>query len=123
MARAPAAEERRRSRRPDGLGRLRRAGRRAGRVMRFLPHTPGDIARMLGAVGKASVDDLFATVPAALRESASIRLDPGVGEREVLDKLAELAAANRTPASFQGAGCYRHYVPAAVSAVMARSEF
>ncbi len=91
--------------------------------MRFVPHTPTDVARMLAAVGKASVDDLFPTVPASLRERAAIRLEDGLGEREVLDRLSELAASNATVASFQGAGCYRHFVPAAVSAVMSRSEF
>src|SRR3569832_793341 len=38
--------------------------------VRFLPHTPSDVARMLAAVGKASVDDLFPTVPASLRARA-----------------------------------------------------
>jgi glycine dehydrogenase subunit 1 len=78
---------------------------------------------MLAVVGEASVDDLFPTVPASLRASAAINLEPGLGEREVFDKLGALADANRITASFQGAGCYRHFVPAAVSAVMGRSEF
>jgi glycine dehydrogenase subunit 1 len=91
--------------------------------VRFLPHTPADVARMLAAVGEASVDDLFPTVPAALRKTAGIDLEPGLGEREVLERLAAMAASNTVVSSFQGAGCYRHYVPAAVSAIMGRSEF
>ena len=91
--------------------------------MRFLPHTPTDVAHMLAAVGKASVDDLFPTVPAALQRSAGIDLPAGVGEREVLEQLCAFADANAAPISFQGAGCYRHFVPAAVSAVMGRAEF
>jgi len=91
--------------------------------VRFLPHTPSDVARMLAAIGEASVDDLFPTVPASLRATAAIDLEAGLGEREVLEKLSELAGANQTPASFQGAGCYRHFVPSAVSAIMGRSEF
>ncbi len=91
--------------------------------MRFLPHTPSDVARMLAAVGQPSVDDLFPTVPAALRRTAGIDLPPGLGEREVFEELSRMAAANQPGASFQGAGCYRHFVPAAVSAVMSRSEF
>src|SRR3569832_2710176 len=91
--------------------------------VRFLPHTPSDVARMLAAVGKASVDDLFPTVPASLRARAAIDLEAGLGEREVLERLSEMAASNRIGASFQGGGCYRHFVPAAVQAVMSRSEF
>jgi glycine dehydrogenase subunit 1 len=91
--------------------------------MRFLPHTPSDVARMLAAVGKASVDDLFPGIPASLRATAGIDLDPGLGEREVFEALSEMAADNRVSSSFQGAGCYRHFVPAAVSAIMGRSEF
>jgi len=78
---------------------------------------------MLAAVGEASVDDLFPTVPATLRSTAAINLEAGLGEREVFEALSALAASNQTPASFQGAGCYRHFVPAAVSAVMGRAEF
>ncbi|MFN2376663.1 MAG: aminomethyl-transferring glycine dehydrogenase subunit GcvPA [Candidatus Binatia bacterium] len=91
--------------------------------MRFLPHTPSDVARMLAVVGEAKVDDLFPTVPAALRASAAIDLAAGLGERETFEALSALAAANASPTSFQGAGCYRHFVPAAVSAVMGRAEF
>lgn len=91
--------------------------------MRFLPHTPSDVARMLAAVGEESVDDLFPNVPAALKANAAIRLPAGVGEREVFEQLEALAAANAPGPSFQGAGCYRHFVPAAVAAMMGRSEF
>jgi glycine dehydrogenase subunit 1 len=78
---------------------------------------------MLDAVGAASVDGLFPTVPPGLRARAGIDLPAGVGEREVLDQLAALASQNLTPPSFQGAGCYRHFVPSAVTAMMGRSEF
>ena len=91
--------------------------------MRFLPHTPSDVAHMLAAVGAASVDELFPTVPASLRATAAIDLEPGLGEREVFERLSAWASANRPMSSFQGAGAYRHFVPAAVSAVMSRAEF
>ena len=91
--------------------------------MRFIPHTRDDVARMLEAVGVTSVDALFPTVPASLRARASLDLPAGLGEREVLERLSALAAMNDVQASFLGAGCYRHYVPSAVSLVMGRSEF
>lgn len=91
--------------------------------MRFIPHTGDDVARMLAAVGVERVDDLFPTVPASLRARARLDLPAGLGEREVLQRLSALAARNDLQASFLGAGCYRHFVPAAVSAVMGRAEF
>ena len=31
--------------------------------MRYLPHTPEEIAEMLGVIGKSSIDELFETIP------------------------------------------------------------
>ena len=94
--------------------------------MRFIPHTDSDLAAMLETVGVARLDDLIAHVPEALRATAAIKLDRGRGEAEVAAELASLAANNRAAhgcPSFLGAGCYRHYVPAAVRAITARAEF
>jgi glycine dehydrogenase subunit 1 len=94
--------------------------------MRFMPHTETDIAAMLETVGAKHLDDLIAHVPAALRATATINLDPGRAESDVVDEISKLAARNAGAsgfASFLGAGYYRHYVPAAVRAVIARAEF
>ncbi|RMD81725.1 MAG: aminomethyl-transferring glycine dehydrogenase subunit GcvPA [Candidatus Dadabacteria bacterium] len=91
--------------------------------MRFIPYSERDVARALETIGAPSVGALFESIPAALRERASLDLPPGRGEREVVAEVAGLAAANRLCASFQGAGCYYHYVPAAVRHVLARPEF
>jgi len=94
--------------------------------MRFMPHTETDIAAMLETVGAKHLDDLIAHVPAALRASATINLDPGRAESDVVDEISALASRNAGAsgfASFLGAGYYRHYVPAAVRAVIARAEF
>ncbi len=94
--------------------------------MRFIPHTAADIAQMLAALDVERLDDLVAHVPAALRAQAAIRLDRGLGEREVSAAMRALAQRN-APAteliSFLGGGCYRHYIPAAVRAITARAEF
>ena len=91
--------------------------------MRFLPHTEDDIARMLDAIGVESVDDLFETVPEGLKARAALDLPRGLGEADVRRRMESLAARTADIPSFQGAGCYRHFVPAAVSAVMGRAEF
>jgi glycine dehydrogenase subunit 1 len=78
---------------------------------------------MLETVGVRSVGDLLAHVPHSLLDRAHLDLPAGLGEMEVLQEMASLATANRTPPSFQGAGCYRHFVPSAVSRMLERSEF
>jgi glycine dehydrogenase subunit 1 len=78
---------------------------------------------MLDAVGTETVEDLFGAIPAAIRKSAALDLPPGLDEQSVLASLEGLAAKNVLPASFQGAGAYRHFVPAVVGHVMSRSEF
>ncbi len=94
--------------------------------MRFLPQTETEIAQMLGTVGAASLEDLIAHVPAELRQAAAIKLAPGLSEAQVAAKLEALAALNpgvSTFRSFLGGGYYRHYIPAAVRTITARSEF
>jgi glycine dehydrogenase subunit 1 len=81
---------------------------------------------MLATIGVARLDDLIEHVPERLRSSASIGLEPGRSEAEVVAELSAMAARSTSShgfASFLGGGCYRHYVPAAVRAVTARSEF
>jgi glycine cleavage system P protein (glycine dehydrogenase) subunit 1 len=94
--------------------------------MRFMPHTDGDVAAMLDTVGADDLNDLIAHVPAGLRAQSAIALAPGLTEQELTAELRALAAKNRGAtefASFLGAGCYRHFVPAAVRAVISRAEF
>jgi glycine dehydrogenase subunit 1 len=91
-----------------------------------MPHTEGDVASMLETIGAKHLDDLIAHVPANLRASATINLESGRSEADVVREISTLAARNTGASgftSFMGAGYYRHYVPAAVRAVIARAEF
>jgi len=91
--------------------------------MAYSPHTPADRERMLAAVGVASVDDLFADIPAGVRAS-SFSVPPPLSEQEVRAELSRLAGRNRiAEVSFLGAGAYRHLVPSVVGEVIGRSEF
>src|SRR5688572_1679589 len=91
--------------------------------MTYSPHTDADRARMLDAIGVASVEDLFADIPVAVRASAW-DMPPALAEQEVRAELARLAGRNRIPdVSFLGAGVYRHLIPAAVGEVIGRPEF
>jgi len=91
--------------------------------MAYSPHTPADRERMLAAVGVASVDDLFADIPAGVRAS-SFSVPPPLSEQEVRAELSRLAGRNLiAEVSFLGAGAYRHLVPSVVGEVIGRSEF
>ena len=92
----------------------------------YVPHSEGDIRRMLAAIDARSTDDLFFEVPQEVRLSRPLALTAGRSESEVAEELSRLAATD-TPASslasFMGAGVYDHYVPACVDAIVGRSEF
>jgi glycine dehydrogenase subunit 1 len=91
--------------------------------MTYSPHTDADRARMLDAIGVASVDDLFADLPQAVR-AGEWAVPPALVEQEVRAELARLAGRNRLPqVTFLGAGVYRHLVPSVVSEVIGRPEF
>ncbi|HET6379691.1 MAG TPA: aminomethyl-transferring glycine dehydrogenase subunit GcvPA [candidate division Zixibacteria bacterium] len=91
--------------------------------MAYTPHTDADHARMLGAIGVASIEDLFADIPPAVR-ATRFALPAPMAEQEVRGELSRIAARNAVPrVSFLGAGAYRHLVPAVVEEVIGRSEF
>lgn len=94
--------------------------------MRFIPVTCEEQSEMLGAVGVATVDELFADVPQDARLGRPLALPQPMGEVELASHLKELARANRDAdalVSFLGGGCYDHYVPAVVDAVVSKPAF
>ena len=95
-------------------------------MTRYTSATEADRAQMLAAIGVASIDELFADVPAGLRLADGLALDAGRAEQEVYDELRALAARNvstEDELSFLGAGMYDHYVPALIDSITGRSEF
>jgi glycine dehydrogenase subunit 1 len=95
-------------------------------VTRYTSATDADREEMLAAIGVSSIEELFADVPASIRLSEGLRLDPGLSEQEVFGELHALAARNvscEDELSFLGAGMYDHYVPSLVDSILSRSEF
>ena len=93
--------------------------------MAYLPNGAAERQQMLEAIGAASVEDLFASVPARLRHPR-LNLPPPLAEQDLVTELERLAARNHPLGeldSFLGAGVYRRYVPAIVRAAVARPEF
>src|SRR5260370_10334216 len=94
--------------------------------MRFIPHTEADVVAMLETIGVAHLDDLVAHVPEKLRAIAAINLASGMDEAEVAAEVTALAARNSGALNFVrflGRGYYRPYVPPAVRAISARTQF
>ncbi len=90
--------------------------------MPFIANTDQQRAEMLSAIG-LSADQLFADIPPEIR-AKPLNLPPGLTEQEARARLARLSERNAPRlVSFLGGGFYDHYVPAAVDAVISRSEF
>ncbi|HEV7214197.1 MAG TPA: aminomethyl-transferring glycine dehydrogenase subunit GcvPA, partial [Chloroflexota bacterium] len=93
--------------------------------MPYSPHTTADRRRMLDAVGVASVEDLFAAIPAHLRQFP-FDVPPPLSEFDLQRRFQRLAARNTDALQqpvFLGAGAYFHYIPAAVPDLASRGEF
>jgi glycine dehydrogenase subunit 1 len=94
--------------------------------LRYLPHSDADRQAMLAKIGVASIDDLFADVPADKRLSRLRDLPTTKSDIEVERILGRMAGRNVAAGSvpfFVGGGAYRHHVPASVDHLIQRSEF
>jgi glycine dehydrogenase subunit 1 len=90
----------------------------------YLPLSDADRAEMLKAIGYDSFEAMIGHIPEAIRLK-QLDLPVGQSEIEVQARLRELAGRNvpMGPTSFLGAGVYQRFVPAAVDALVSRSEF
>jgi glycine dehydrogenase subunit 1 len=96
-------------------------------VADYLPHTTEDLEEMLAFLGMDSLEQLFAHIPAAVRLTQGLDLEPGQTEPDVAEVFARYSRANKAQATnltcFAGAGAYDHEVPAVVKMLGSRSEF
>jgi len=100
--------------------------------MRYLPHTPEDIQRMLNVIGKPSVESLFAHIPDRLRAKRPLDIE-ALDEGALLEHLGDLGARNvpsvgatqrdGAALAFLGAGVVPHTIPTAVDMLLQRSEW
>ncbi len=93
--------------------------------MRYLPHTEAEVHAMLRRIGVASLDELFESIPPAVRLREPLPLEPALAEPVLMARLEQLADRNEAASmpSFLGAGAYVHHVPPAVDQLLLRSEF
>jgi len=94
--------------------------------MRYIPHTEQDIKEMLARIGVDRVEELFDSIPDALRLEKPLNLPESLSEPDLLIHMGRLEKRNLNVeeyANFLGAGCYRHYAPALVNHLILRGEF
>ncbi len=92
--------------------------------MRYLPKSPADREAMLAEIGVASIDDLFATIPAEYQFKRDLAVPRQHGESEIIDRFREFANQNATGyASFLGAGMCKHYRPVLIDTVVCAASF
>ncbi|MDR3130159.1 MAG: aminomethyl-transferring glycine dehydrogenase subunit GcvPA [Treponema sp.] len=89
----------------------------------YIPNTEAGRRAMLEAMGRSSIDELFAAIPKEVMVK-ELRLPSGMSEMETERKIRALAGENKVfPVCFRGAGAYRHYIPAAVKRITANESF
>jgi glycine dehydrogenase subunit 1 len=92
--------------------------------MRYLPKSPAEREKMLAEIGAASINDLFAVIPAEHRLDRDLDVPRQHAESEIIDYFRAAGAKNATDyASFLGAGAYRHYRPVVIDSLIQRGEF
>jgi glycine dehydrogenase subunit 1 len=89
--------------------------------IRYIPHTEEDIRKMLDALGLKKLEDLFQAIPKEYRLSKPLNLPEPLSEPDLLRHIQELQSPMMS--GFLGAGAYHHFIPAAVSHLVSRSEF
>jgi glycine dehydrogenase subunit 1 len=92
----------------------------------YILNTSADQQAMLQHIGAASLEDLFAGIPAELRLRRLLDIPPALTEIELTRQAQEHAAANHSAADtvcFLGGGSYDHFIPAVVDAIASRSEY
>lgn len=90
---------------------------------RYIPHTEDDIRSMLERIGVASLDDLYADVPAEVIFKEEYDLPEGMSELELRRQFAAMGKKNKPLVVFAGQGAYDHYSPSVIPHLLSRSEF
>ena len=94
--------------------------------MRYTQYTNEQVDAALGTIGADSIEDLFATIPDAMRMKGDLDIPAGVSELQLLRDIESLASRNESCSEltcFLGGGAYDHFVPTLVDALAAQSEF
>lgn len=94
--------------------------------MSYILNTQQDIKEMLKTIGVNSVKELYAYLPEQIKLKGPLNIPGGLSEFEVKKVISELSKKNiplERFNSFLGAGCYDHYIPAALSYILLSPQF
>ncbi len=94
--------------------------------MPFFPNTDEERREMLREIGVQNFEELLSSIPTQVRLRDGMALPEPLSEMEVMNELQALALRNSGASemvSFLGGGAYDHFIPAAVNAILSRSEF
>ncbi len=94
--------------------------------MPYILNGDKETREMLKAVGVTAPERLFDVLPAAVRLNEPLKAGAGASELKVKKEMTALARKNKPLErynAFLGAGCYDHYVPAAVDFILSHSSF
>jgi glycine cleavage system P protein (glycine dehydrogenase) subunit 1 len=93
--------------------------------LRYIPNSPEERSEMLEAMGLGSAEELFDSIPEALRLKRPLNTPAALSEIELLDRFEKMGARNAGAGriSFMGGGAYSHYIPTVVDHILSRSEF
>jgi glycine dehydrogenase subunit 1 len=92
----------------------------------YLVHSDADRRQMLETMGLSRIDELFATIPDALRLSRPLELPVPLTAVQLQRTMRQSAADCDTTLSylsFLGGGFYEHFVNPAIDAIVSRGEF
>ncbi len=93
---------------------------------RYLPMTAAERDAMLRAIGRTTIEELFADIPPEVRLHRPLALPPAMGEADLLAHLRSLAERNGHAdrlTCFLGGGAYDHLIPSVVWHLAGRAEF
>jgi len=92
--------------------------------MDYIPHSPGDIRKLMDAVGIKDISELYQDIPSEILLTRPLNIEGGWSEFEVSRHVSSLANRNTAYClSLAGAGSYFHYAPAVINHILLRSEF
>ncbi|HJU35058.1 MAG TPA: aminomethyl-transferring glycine dehydrogenase subunit GcvPA [Nitrososphaera sp.] len=88
--------------------------------MDYIPATEKDVKEMLELVRAGSINDLVKDFIPAF--TSKLKLPQPKSELELIHHMKDLAHMNKVLRYFVGAGAYNHYIPSAVSHLLARGD-
>lgn len=94
----------------------------------YVPNAAPETQRaMLDVIGVESIEDLFESIPRALRLNRPLNVPSALASESQLERHMQRVLSKNQPTtgvlSFLGSGCYPHHVPAVCDEINQRAEF